>query len=227
MDKTKENDGIGENINSFIQKHRKPIYISAAVVLLLLILCIAAFSLLDVFRGKAVSAAEELSARYEALHDSINEDYSAVDVANLLDDLEKFAKKNSGYSGSRAWTLIAKIHSDRKEWPEAETSWIAAAEAAGKTYLAPVAWFNAAAAAEEQDKVEEAITYYSSSISSPSGFPSASRAQFAIGRLRESLNQNDEAITAYRAVITGWPHDTIWSNLAHSRIIALETKEEL
>ena len=223
MDKTNENAGIGEGINSFIQKHRKPIYITAGAVLVLLLLCIAAFSLMDVFRGKAISAVEELSVRYEDLQGSINEDYSSVDTATLLDDLEKFVKKNSGYSGSRAWTLIARIHGDRKEWSEAETAWIAAAKAAGNTYLAPVAWFNAAVAAEEQGKNEEAITYYSSSISSPAGFPSASRAQFSIGRLREVLNEDEEAITAYRAVITGWPHDTTWTNLAHSRIIALET----
>ena len=226
MDKTNENDGIGESINSFIQKHRKPIYVSAGVVLLLLIMCIAAFSLMDVFRGKAITAVEELGGRYEALHDTINEDYSSVDVATLLEDLEKFAQKNSGYPGSRAWTLIARIHSDQKNWPDAETAWIAAAGKARNTYLAPVAWFNAAAAAEEQGKTEEAIIYYSSSISSPAGFPSASRAQFSIGRLRESLNEDEEAITAYRAVISGWPHDTTWTNLAHSRIIALETKGE-
>ena len=223
MDKTKENAGMGESINSFIQKHRKPIYISAGVVLLLLIVCIAAFYLLDVFHNKAISAVEELGGRYEILRDSINEDYSSVDVDALLEDLEKFPQKNSGYPGSRAWTLIARIHSDQKNWPEAEAAWIAAAEKAGNTYLAPVAWFNAAAAAEEQGKTEEAIDYYSRCISSPSGFPSASRAQFSIGRLRESLNEDDEAIAAYRAVISGWPNETIWNNLAHSRIIALES----
>jgi len=55
-------------------------------------------------------------------------------------------------------------------------------------------------------------------------FPAAPRAQFSVGRLRESLNEDEKAIEAYRAVISSWPNDQVWTNLARSRIIALEIK---
>jgi len=59
-------------------------------------------------------------------------------------------------------------------------------------------------------------------------FSSAPRAQFSVGRLHETLNENEKAVEAYRAVISSWPydqiHDQIWTNLARSRIIALEAK---
>jgi tetratricopeptide (TPR) repeat protein len=114
------------------------------------------------------------------------------------------------------------VYSAKKDWARAETAWASAAKAAKKTYLVPLAWFNAGAAAEEQGKTEAAIEYYSNSLNLAADFPAAPRAQFALGRLHETLNQNDAAIEAYRAVISTWPYDMVWTSLAHSRIIALE-----
>jgi tetratricopeptide (TPR) repeat protein len=115
---------------------------------------------------------------------------------------------------------MGSIHSDKKDWPETEAAWAAAAKAAKKTYLVPLALFNAGAAAEEQGKTEEAIGYYTSALNAD--FSDAPRAQFAIGRLQESQGDNTAAIESYRAVVSGWPYDQVWPSLAHSRIIALE-----
>ena len=232
MGAAKEITTVSDGINEFVQKYRKPIFVSAGVVLLALLAFIAALSIMDILNGKAISVVEELNGRYETLHPSITEEYSAVDVEALLADLEAFARKNSGaaaimkpgYAGGKAWSIIGSIHSDRKEWPEAETAWASAAKAAKKTYLAPLAFFNAGVAAEEQGKTEEAIEYYSSSLADAADFPGAARAQFAVGRLREALGDNAAAIEAYRAVISGWPYDMVWPSLAHSRIIALEVE---
>jgi tetratricopeptide (TPR) repeat protein len=235
---TANDDAIGNGINEFIQKHRKPIFVAAGVILLLLVFCIAALAVMDMLRARAISAVEEFSSRYETLSPSITEEYSANDVAELLADLEVFAKKNSGnpisnalgratgYAGGKAWSIIGAIHGDKKDWAAAETAWASAAQAAQKTYLSPVAFFNAGAAAEEQGKTEKAIEYYTNSLASSADFPGAPRAQFAIGRLQESLHDNQAALEAYRAVISGWSYDRSWTSLAHSRIIALETETE-
>jgi tetratricopeptide (TPR) repeat protein len=146
-------------------------------------------------------------------------------MEELLAELESFAKKTFfGYAGGKAYSIIGAIHSERKDWPAAETAWAAAAQAAKKTYLAPLAYFNAGAAAEEQGKTEEAIGYYASSLEFTEDFPGAPHAQFSIGRLRESQGDNAAAIEAYQAVISGWTYDMVWASLAHSRIIALELK---
>jgi tetratricopeptide (TPR) repeat protein len=173
-------------------------------------------------RKKANIAIEELGSRYEALLPTITEDFSAVDVENLISDLTSFAKKTSGYAGGKAWSLIGSIHSEKKEWAEAEEAFVAAANVAPKIYLAPVAWYNAGVTAEEQGKTEEAIGYYTKSIAAPAGFSSAPHAQFSIGRLRESLGETAAAVDAYRAVISDWSYDQVWVNLAYNRIIVLE-----
>jgi len=215
---------VSEKLNEFIQKNRKPIFILAASLLVILIAVIAALSLMDVFRNRAIAAVEDFSGRYETMLPSVTEDYSQDDVTLFIEELQVFAKKNSGYSGGRAWFLVGGIYTAKKEWPQAETAYTSAAGTAAKTYLAPLAWFNAAAAAEEQGKMTEAIGYYGNSLAAPAVFPEAPRAQFSIGRLREALNEDENAIEAYRAVISGWPYDKTWTNLARSRIIALETK---
>jgi len=224
---------VSDGINEFIQKHRKPIFAAAAALLLLLIFCIAALSIMDMLGARAISAVEEFSRRYEELRPSITEEYSANDTAELLAEIEVFAKKNtgnilgraSGYAGGKAWSIIGSIHSDQKDWAAAETAWASAARAGKKTYLSPLASFNAGVAAEEQGKTEAAIGYYTDSVAASADFPGAARAQFAIGRLRESQRETQAALEAYRAVISGWPYDQAWTSLAHNRIIALETAE--
>jgi tetratricopeptide (TPR) repeat protein len=212
----------GGGVTEFVQKRRTGIFVSLGILAVSLVGFFVVFLLQDSLRKKANSAIEELGSRYEALRPTITEDFSAVDVENLVSDLTSFAKKHSGYAGSKAWSIIGSIHSEKKEWAEAETAWVAAANAAPKIYLAPIAWYNAAASAEEQGKMAEAIDYYTKSIAAPSGFSAASRAQFSIGRLRESLGETAAAVDAYRAVISGWPYDQVWVNLAYNRIIMLE-----
>ena len=221
--------GIGDRINEFIQKHRKPIFITAVAVFLVLIICIVFISLLDVFREKAIVTVENLNSRYEVLRPEITGEESESDpendalIAQLLEELESFANKSLfGYARGRAWLIVGVMYSDMKDWEQAEKAWLAAAKAAGKTHLVPVAYFNAGAAAEEQGKPEDAISCYAKCLSAD--FPASTRAQFAIGRLWESLNDDTAALEAYRSVISGWPHDSVWVNLAHSRIIALEAK---
>jgi hypothetical protein len=214
---------VNEGINEFVQRNRKPIFVVAGILLLSLILFIVALSVMDVFRGKAISAVEGFDSRYDTLRPSLTEDNSSADVEALLADIESFARKTFyGYAGGKAYSIMGNIHGERKDWPAAETAWAAAAKAAKKTYLAPLAYFNAGAAAEEQGKTEEAIGYYTSSLVDAADFPGASRAQFAIGRLRESQGDNAAAIEAYQAVVSGWSYDIVWASLAHSRIIALE-----
>jgi len=216
---------VGEGINEFIQRHRKPIFGAIGLILVSLIAFIVVLSIMDVVRAKANSAVEDFSSRYETLLPTIAEEFSETDVEELLAELEAFARKNSGYAAGKAWSIIANIHGQKKDWPAAEAAWALSAKAAAKTYLASIAFFNAGAAAEEQGKTEEAIGYYTSSLVGSSDFPAAPRAQFAIGRLQESLGDTAAAIEAYRAVISGWSYDQVWPSLAHSRIIAMEAGE--
>jgi tetratricopeptide (TPR) repeat protein len=142
-------------------------------------------------------------------------------IQDLLDDLEALGKKAPGYPAARAWFMAANIRHERKEWQEAQRAWLAAAKKGAPTHLTPVCLYNAAVAAEAAGDTDSALSNYQKSISF-TDFPAAARAQFSIGRLEEAKGDSEAAIAAYRAVIEKWPSDTGWSNLAHSRIIALE-----
>jgi tetratricopeptide (TPR) repeat protein len=226
MSNMSEKININELMYNFIQKNRKGIFIFFGTVLVLLAGFIAAVSIIGAVRDKALSRAEEFNRRYEALRFDINEESKAEEVAGLLQELKDFAEKTSGYAGARVWSIIGGIHADKKEWQEAETAYTSAAQAAAKTYLAPAAYFNAAAAAEEQGNLSGAIELYTRSVAQSAVFPAAARAQFAVGRLQEALDNKTAALEAYRGLVAGWPADPVWTNLAQSRIILLENTEQ-
>jgi tetratricopeptide (TPR) repeat protein len=194
------------------------------------VLVIAGFIIVSVVREKTLSNAlsklDALTHRYEDLRSSIlSEEEMSVsqlsELAQLIADIAEFENKNSGFAAARAYSLSANIYMDQKKWELAEEKWLKAAEAAPKIYLAPIAIYNAAVAAEERNNIETAIAYYNRAAGFGDSFPSAVRAQFSVGRLEESRNNKDAAIAAYRNLLANWPNDQVWPNLAQNRLLIL------
>ncbi|GHV59189.1 hypothetical protein AGMMS49579_26830 [Spirochaetia bacterium] len=217
-----EKVSLGEGINNFIQKNRKGILVCFGVIVVLLAGFIGGLAVRDAVRNKAISRVEDFNTRYEELRWDISEGTKVEETTALLTELTAFAEKTSGYAGGRAWAIIAGIRGDKKEWAEAVEAWSSTAKTASKTYLAPVALFNAATAAEEQGNAEDAIRLYTECLAGADIFPAAARAQFSIGRLQESQSNSAAALEAYRTLISKWPNDPVWTNLAQNRIIALQ-----
>jgi tetratricopeptide (TPR) repeat protein len=213
---------ISELVIEVIQKNRKVLITGGIVVIVLLVGFIAGLSVRDAVTAKAIKEVEAFNERYEEIRFDINDPAKEEEVKTLLDELSAFAPKAFGYSGVRAYMLTASIHADRKNWQEAEGAWVQAAKKSGKkTYLVPVALFNAAVAAEEGGNIEGAVAHYTETLVYAEFFPQAAKAQFAIGRLREEQKDTEAALEAYRTLIEKWPGETTWINLANSRIIAL------
>jgi tetratricopeptide (TPR) repeat protein len=147
--------------------------------------------------------------------------FQSSELAVLLEDIAEFEKHNSGFAAARAYSLSAIINTDHKNWAVAEEKWVKAAEAAPKSYLAPIAIYNAAVAAEERENTETAIAYYTRAAGYGDSFPASARAQFSVGRLEESRGNKDLAIAAYRNLLAKWPDDSVWPNLAQNRLIIL------
>ena len=213
---------MGEKISVFVQGNRKGIAAVISVIFILIIGMIVFISLQDVFQKKAISKVEELNTRFDDLRDIIADDPYNSEVQALLTDLNGFAKNKKGFAAGKAWSIIAQIHSNRKDWVNAEEAWLKAAKTADKTYLAPMSLFNAAAAAEEQGNFAEAIEHLEKCIAHPFEFPAAPRAQFSVGRLYEQLNNYPAAVEAYRAVLINWQDFPVWQYLARSRITVIE-----
>jgi len=219
-----ENDNIGEKINDFIKNHRKAIFITVGILFFLFIGLIAFLSISDALNKKATAALDELYGRYDELSLNNDEDFYTEDLEYLLTDLKAFAEKTKGFAGSKAWSIIGQIYSGRKDWSLAQDAWLSAAKTGNNTYLAPIALFNAAAAAEEQGNLEQAIDLLKQCVAHKFEFPAAPRAQFSIGRLYETIGDSAAAIEAYRDVLIKWPEMPVWHNLARSRLAILEVK---
>ncbi|MDR2501115.1 MAG: tetratricopeptide repeat protein [Treponema sp.] len=232
----KEKTGISEGIVYFLQTYRKLLGAVLISGILALAGIIAGFGVRDSLRSKATGAAEAWYERYEALKADASAS-NETEARDLLQELQDFAPKAGAYSGARAYSIIASLHRDQKNWAEAENAWIAAAAKAPKTYLAPVALFNAAAAAEETGNLENALAHYQKALGYADRFPAAARTQFSIGRILEAQGNREAALEAYRKVQGfeealeayrqgqefqgSWALAGSWTNLAHSRIIAL------
>ena len=252
MKKETQTTPINEKVNNFIQKNRTAFFIVLIVIGVAFIGFLLSYSVFGALRKNENRAIEELLTRYEALkgiddnsldtgEDAINDnadssndadsstDEDTSNMDSFVSDMKAFAEKvkASSYAGGKAYGVLAEIYGKKNQLADAQAAWVNAAKKARKSYLAPLSWYNAAVAAEEQGNYEQAIDYYAKSIGSNVGsladFPAAVIAQFSIGRLREETGDIDGAIEAYRILVSAWGvFDFSWANMARSRITALE-----
>ena len=224
QDKTDEVK-FSHQVADFIQKYRKGIFISFAAIILLLAGSIITITVRDRIQARALRELDALSSRYGELRffiGSEEDDLHQGDIALLLEDLGAFQNRNSGFPAALAYNISAHIHWEQENWAEAELAWTRAAASSGRTYLAPISLFNAAAAAEEQGNIDTAIDLYRQAVAQGTAFPAAPRAQFSIARLEEYRNNREAALQAYRTLVNQWPNDPLWTNLAQSRILLLD-----
>ena len=224
MQNKTENLNLSDKIGDFVQRNRKGIFIIAGIIIFLFVGFVVYLSVSDYLNKKAITEVEELNRRYEEVSFYLSDETFSSDIEVLISDLIDFAGNKKGFAAGKAWSIVAKIHSGREEWPKCEESWLKAAAAGKNTYLGPIAFFNAAAAAQEQGKFEQAIEYLKECVEHKFEFPSAPRAQFSIGNLYERLDNYPAALDAYRVVLINWPDMPIWQQLARSRIIAIEIR---
>jgi tetratricopeptide (TPR) repeat protein len=207
-------------ITDFIQNNRGMLIVLLAVVVIGVAGFIAFYTVRNVLQKNAVVKYEEFERRLEELGDP-GELAGSDELKTLQEEINAFAASSFGYAAGKAYSLSGSIYAAGKNWKEAEESWLASSQKADRLYLAPLSLYNAAAAAEEQGKLDTAIEYYGRTLTYSGLFPAAVRAQFSIGRLYEKQNNKEAAIEAYRTVIEKWPNDPYWTNFAHSRIISL------
>ncbi|MDR1868327.1 MAG: tetratricopeptide repeat protein [Treponema sp.] len=216
-----EEVNVNEKINEFIQKNRKALLIILITGIVVIIGFVATVNIRDSLRSRAIEEVEAYERRFDSLR--VDTEKEAKREA-LLAEINNFAQSHAGYAGTRASLLSASMYADQKKWAEAQAAWETASQKAGQSYLVAVALFNAAVAAEEQEDNEKALDLYTRSVAHPGGFPGASRAQFAIGRLYEMRSDREAALRTYRELVARWPNDSVWAPLAQNRIIFLSSQ---
>jgi tetratricopeptide (TPR) repeat protein len=221
MEKDKnEQADVTDRIAGFLQTYRKPLVVLLVLIAVDVTGSIAFFLIRGLMEKKAIAAVEVLERKKNelGLMDNMSK---TIEIMALLDEFNDFAPSTFGYAAARAYSSTADIYYSLGEWDKAEEAWDRAARKAPKIYLAPLALFNAAVAAEEQGKLEAAVDYYSRSLEFSGIFPAAARARFNVGRIHEAQNNRAGAIEAYRALAEKNPNSN-WAKLAQSRLIVLE-----
>jgi tetratricopeptide (TPR) repeat protein len=202
-------------VAGFIRNNRKALF----VLLVLIVTGIAGFiaiaTVRDVLSKRAIARVDGYARRVRELPGA-----GSPEAAALVEELNAFAPGSFGYASGKTYSLAGGIYAGRSEWDKAEEAWFASARKASKTFIVPFSLYNAAAAAEEQGKLDKSIEYHIMCIGYQGFNPVAARSQFSIGRIWEIQNNRDAALEAYRKVIENWPENT-WANLARSRIISL------
>jgi tetratricopeptide (TPR) repeat protein len=209
-----------DTIYTFIEKYRIFFIVLLAVIAAGLLGSVAFFTIRNNMQKKAIAKLEVLEKQKNDLGEITEAEASKVDA--LLADLNAFAPAAFGYAAAKAYALTADIYFARKEWGLAEEAWLNSALKGAKTYLAPISLSNAAAAAEEQGRLDEALDYYKQTADFAGVFAAVDRSRFNIGRIYEAKNDKEAAKEAYRALIKESGGDSSWAKLAQSRIIALE-----
>ena len=215
---------FSERCGEFLTQHRKPIAIALAAVCTVVAIALIVSSITARAAKNASMETEAMISEWTDLRIK-NADDMATKEDSLAEKLEKQAVANGRtYSAFRAYTALGEIYALRKDWEKALTFYQKAGEALPKAYTAGIAYFNAAACADELQQHDKALELYTLSAASDD-FPLKPRAMFNIGRLEESLSHSDKAVEAYTKLTELYP-DNDWALLAKSRIIALSIQQQ-
>ena len=218
----KQNDQtltFSERCGEFLAHYRKPIVIILGGVCAIVATALIASAVTTRAAKKASMETETMISEWTDLRDKNPEDMATKEDA-LVERLEKQAAANGRtYSAFRAYTTLGEINALRKDWEKALDFYQKAGNALPDAYSAGIAYFNAAACADELQQYDKALELYTLSAASDD-FSLKPRALFNIGRLEESLSHSDKALEAYTRLTDLYP-DNDWTLLAKSRIIAL------
>ena len=210
-----------ERITRFLTRYRKPILISLGVVALATVALVIVLSVQTARTEAALIAVEDLQDQFEAW-EALDEEAQGAQYDGLAESAAAVVSEYPRtYAAVRARVLDARALAALGRYDEASSRFVEAAEARPRTYLAPVAYMDAAVAAENAGNTDRALELYRRIVDRYSGESAeVPRAVFSIGRVHEQRDEIAEAAEAYRQLIAAHP-ESGWTNLARNRIIAL------
>ena len=232
-----ENKDLAQKINDFLVQYRKIVLGIVICILVAVAGVIVWFVTAENSKKTSVTNVEKIiyeledfkredRAKNSSSEDDAEDNEKTVSEAvkeaedKAIEDLKAIGSKySSSYAGFRANTTIAEIYFQRKMYEDALKFYELAAKAVKNSYAEGVAYFNAAACADELGDKEKALAYYERA-SKVENFPLIPRAVFNTGRLYEALSKKEDAILSYNKLLEKYPQNE-WALLAKSRIVVL------
>ena len=214
-----------QKLSDFIGKHRV-VFISIGAAIVAVLLTAGIYTWVSSSRAMNSARAVELARDQIAAWSEETDEAKKTELeTKLLADLDAVAKKYSRtFAAQQALFTKASLYAFKKDWANAETASLAAADRMPKTYLAPVALQAAAVAAEEQGKPDEAIAYYGRIVKDHAvDTPNLAHAYFSLGRLAEGKSDWQGALGHYNKLLTDFSGSD-WASLAKNRVVFLKAQ---
>ena len=219
VQKNVEKKSLSENLGDFILRNLRVIFVFCGVLLLGAVCAVVVISVNEKTIEKGLGKIDLIS--YELTNKSY--DLSETEIAARQDkavsSLSELVGK-SGIVGVRANMLSAEIYYQKKDFENARSAWLAAAQKGKNTYIAPIAFFNAASCSEELGSLDDAAAGYKSA-SEVKDFYEAAHALFSLGRVQEAKEDFVAAAASYQALVDKSPEDS-WAKLAKNRLVSLK-----
>lgn len=219
VQKNVEKKSLSENLGDFILRNLRVIFVFCGVLLLGAVCAVVVISVNEKTIEKGLGKIDLIS--YELTNKSY--DLSETEIAARQDkavsSLSELVGK-SGIVGVRANMLSAEIYYQKKDFENARSAWLAAAQKGKNTYIAPIALFNAASCSEELGNLDDAAAGYKSA-SEVKDFYEAAHALFSLGRVQEAKEDFVAAAASYQALVDKSPEDS-WAKLAKNRLVSLK-----
>ena len=216
-----EEQTTSSKLAGVIEKNKKAFITVLIVIICLLAGYIVFAAINNKAKDKALQTLDEIS--YEMTKDSseLTDAELNARIATALEKASAYTKKG-GIVGARANMLCADITYQQKKYAESADFWKAAAEKAKKTYIAPLAYFNAAVCYENLGNKDLAAENYKLAADDEE-FVMRAHAIFSYGRVLESKGDYAGAIAAYNDVNDKFASSS-WANLAKTRLISLKNE---
>ena len=219
VQKNVEKKSLSENLGDFILRNLRVIFVFCGVLLLGAVCAVVVISVNEKTIEKGLGKIDLIS--YELTNKSY--DLSETEIAarqdKALSSLSELVGK-SGIVGVRANMLSAEIYYQKKDFENARSAWLAAAQKGKNTYIAPIAFFNAASCSEELGNLDDAAAGYKSAYE-VKDFYEAAHALFSLGRVQEAKEDFVAAAASYQALVDKSPEDS-WAKLAKNRLVSLK-----
>ena len=211
-------------LNTYLEKNKHVLVIGLVAAIVLLVGFIVVSNVISKGTVKNLTAIDEIS--YTLTNESASLEDAELDARRsaALESLAAYTSKG-GIVGARANLLCAELVYQQTKYEEAVTYWKAAASKAPKSYLAPLALYNAATCYEELNNLEEAAANYKASADNKD-FAMKAHAAFSYGRVLEAQGLYNDAAAAYTKLNDELPDDT-WAKLAKTRILTLKSEGKI
>ena len=219
-----EKPTLSQRLSAFFMAHRKVLIAAVAAVFVAVIAMVIATVVRQSSMEKAYQKIDELVQEWSALSSADGPPDTEAE-SRVIASLEDVASSNGrNFVGARANLTLAEIYYSKEDWDAAKGFYEATAAVSPKFYTTGLALYNAAVCAEEMGLLDEATALFERAEAC-ANFPQKARCRFNIARIQETSEGANVALESYRAMVDLYPSSQ-WTDLARSRIIALEIAQD-